>query len=114
MNYPSISQEPSIHIGAYTSVSPADIIFCEGDRNYTHVHFARRPMLTLSITMRILHERLGEANFLRVSRSALVNKAAIAQFDKEEVVLRNGLVLPIARRRRSHVRKSLKGKYLEK
>jgi DNA-binding LytR/AlgR family response regulator len=108
MNYPAVSQEPSIHIGAYTRVSPTEIVFCEGDRNYTHVHFARRPMLTLSITMRILHERLGEANFLRVSRSVLVNKFAIAQFNADAVVLRNGLVLPIARRRRSHVHKSMK------
>ncbi|MPR33478.1 LytR/AlgR family response regulator transcription factor [Salmonirosea aquatica] len=108
MNCPRISQESSIHIGGYTKVSPAEIVFCEGDRNYTHVHFARRPMLTLSITMRILHERLGEANFLRVSRSALVNKGAVIQFNEDNVILCNGFVLPIARRRRSYVRRLLR------
>ncbi|WP_373514674.1 LytR/AlgR family response regulator transcription factor [Persicitalea sp.] len=107
MNYPPIAQEPSVHIGAYTSVPPTEIIFCEGDRNYTHVHFAHRPMMTLSVTMRVLHERLGEANFLRVNRSALVNKAAIAEMDADAVVLHNGLVLPVARRRLSFVRRSL-------
>jgi two-component system LytT family response regulator len=109
MNYSPIYQEPSIHIGAYTSVSPAEIIFCEGDRNYTHVHFIERPRMTLSVTMRVLQERLGEADFLRVNRSALVNKAAVFQFNEDHVILRNGRVLPVARRRRSYVRSLLRG-----
>lgn len=108
MNYPSLSREPSVHIGAYTRVLPTEIVFCEGDRNYTHVHFAHRPKMTLSITMRILHERLGESQFLRINRSTLVNRDSIAGYEGHGVVLRNGLVIPVARRRRGYVRKSMK------
>ncbi len=89
---------------------PTEILFCEGDRNYTHVHFAHRPKLTLSITMRILHERLGESQFLRISRSTLVNRDSIAGYEGYEVVLRNGLLLPVSRRRREYVRKVLQEK----
>lgn len=98
----------SVHIGAHTYAQVKEIIYCEGDRNYSHVHFIRRPSLMLSITLRVLHERLGERGFLRVSRSAVVNLDYIAHYNGREVVLRNGLVIPIARRRRKEVELMLK------
>lgn len=99
----------NVHIGAHTSVPTTEILFCESDRNYTQVHFADRPKLTLSVTLRIIHERLGKEGFLRVSRSALVNKEAIAAYDGQQVVLSDGVVLPVARRRRRFVRLTLHG-----
>ena len=83
-------------------------MYCQGDRNYSHVHFIRRPSLMLSITLRVLHERLGEQGFLRISRSAVVNLDFIAHYDGREIILRNGQVLPIARRRRKEVESVLK------
>ncbi len=91
------------------AVPAAEIVFCKGDRNYTQVYFSDRPKLTLSVTLRILHERLGEEGFLRVSRSALVNKEAIAEYDGQQLVLLDGKTLPVARRRRRHVRLTLRG-----
>ncbi|MPR33642.1 LytR/AlgR family response regulator transcription factor [Salmonirosea aquatica] len=107
MNHFSLSQHPGVHIGAHTRVQITEIVYCEGDRNYTHVHFVRRPKLTLSVTMRVLHERLGEQGFLRISRSAVVNLDYIAHYDSRQVILRNGLALPIARRRRKQVQSAL-------
>ncbi|GHB53127.1 LytR/AlgR family response regulator transcription factor [Persicitalea jodogahamensis] len=109
MNPSLLSQQGNVHIGAYTAVSAAQIVFCEGDRNYTQVYFSDRPKLTLSVTLRILHERLGEEGFLRVSRSALVNKEAIAEYDGQQLVLLDGKILPVARRRRRYVRLTLRG-----
>lgn len=97
----------SLHLGRDTRVLAEEILFCEGDRNYTHVHFRLLPKLTLSVTLRILHERLGESDFLRPNRSMIINKACISQFDGYEILLRNGLVIPIARRRRRFVRQNL-------
>lgn len=103
MNYQTLSQESSIHIGAYTRVQRTEIVYCEGDGNYSHVHFVRRPTLMLSVTMRLLHERLGEASFLRVSRSTVVNKKCIVHYDGREILLNNGMLIPVARRRRKKV-----------
>jgi len=89
-----------------------EIIYCEGDRNYSHVHFARRPTLLLSSTLRILHQRLGEQGFLRISRSAVVNLDYIVHYDGQEVILQNGLTLSIARRRRKQVAAILKPFFL--
>ncbi|WP_373515262.1 LytTR family DNA-binding domain-containing protein [Persicitalea sp.] len=109
MNSSTNPQPASVHIGAHTAVPAAEVVFCQGDRNYTQVHFADRPKLTLSVTLRIIHERLGKEGFLRVSRSALVNKEAIAEYDGQQVILFDGLVLPVARRRRRFVRLTLRG-----
>ncbi len=107
MNTSPPSPQVSVHINTHIAVPAAEIVFCEGDRNYTQVHFADRPKLTLSVTLRIIHERLGEDGFLRVSRSALVNKEAIAEYDGQQVVLFDGIILPVARRRRKYVRLKL-------
>ena len=103
MNCQSLSPESTIHIGAHTRVQRAEIVYCEGDRNYTHVHFIRRPTLMLSITMRLLHERIGEAGFLRVSRSIVVNKECIKHYDGREILLCNGVTISVARRRRKEI-----------
>lgn len=108
MNYQPHFPESSIHIGAHTRVQRAEIVYCEGDRNYTHVYFVRRPTLMLSITMRLLHERIGEAGFLRVSRSIVVNKECIKHYDGLKILLCNGVVIPVARRRRKEVGLTLK------
>ncbi len=108
MNLQSLAQQSSVHIGAHTYAHVKEILYCAGDRNYSQVHFLRKPTLMLSITLRILHERLGEQGFLRVSRSAVVNLDYITDYDGREVILRNGLVLPVARRRRKQVELILK------
>ncbi len=108
MNPLSLSPQSGIHIGANTFAQVKEIIYCEGDRNYSHVHFLQQPTLILSITLRILHERLGEQGFLRVNRSAVVNMDYIAHYDGREITLHNGQVLPIARRRRKQVELTLK------
>jgi len=41
----------SLNLGGHTHVLAADILFCEGDRNYTHVYFKQLPKLTLSVTL---------------------------------------------------------------
>lgn len=107
MNYPTIFHKPGIRLGRKNNVALTEIILCEGDGNYTHVHFVDRPKLTLSVTLGILHERLGEGQFLRINRSTLVNRDCIVCYEGHEVVLRNGLVIPVARRRREYVERML-------
>jgi DNA-binding LytR/AlgR family response regulator len=108
MNHYPFFQESGVFIGAHTYAQVKEIIYCEGDRNYSHVHFLQQPTLMLSITLRILHERLGEQGFLRVNRSAVVNMDYIMHYDGREIILNNGLVLSIARRRRKQVELTLK------
>lgn len=104
----SMQPQPHVHIGGYTHVHAKDILFCEGDSNYSHVHFANgRRVVMVASTLGILEARLADRGFIRVNRSALINPEYIRGYDKYEVELTDGRMVPIARRRRSVVRHQL-------
>lgn len=97
-----------VHIGGYMHVYARDILYCEGDSNYSHIHFANgRRQIMVANTLGTLETRLSGRGFIRVNRSALVNPDYIRGYDKFEIELLDGSVLPIARRRRTDVRNQL-------
>ncbi len=107
MNITSLSiphPQNAVHIGGYEHAQPEEIVLCKGDSNYTHVHFTNGRKLTVATTLKIIQERLAAQDFVRVNRSGLINKDHIARYDRDEITLTNGTVLPIARRRRRAVR----------
>ena len=98
----------SVPIGAHEYAHPADILYCQGDRNYSHVHLTNGHCIVVSLTLSVLEERLAVGNFLRVNRSQLVNKQHIEQYDGLSITLTNGTDMEVARRRRGSVRISLR------
>ncbi len=96
-----------VHLGSYEYELPDDILYCEGDRNYTYVHFVGGRKTFVSTTLGILEARLARRCFKRVNRSYLVNADHILDYDRDEVTLVDGRILPIARRRRVAVRQWL-------
>jgi DNA-binding LytR/AlgR family response regulator len=102
-----ISPASCIHIGGYAHVPAEEILFCQGDSNYTHVHFVKRHKMTVATTLGILEERLIAEGFVRVNRSELVNRHHIENYDGYQITLTNGTTLPISRRRRKGVRQLL-------
>lgn len=108
MNQLPRSYSPTcIHIGGYAHVQAEDILFCQGDSNYTHVHFVKKHKMTVATTLGILEERLTAEGFVRVNRSELVNRNHIENYDGYQITLSNGATLPISRRRRKGVRQCL-------
>ncbi len=104
MNTPSLFiPENAVHIGGFEHAQPEEIVLCKGDSNYTHVHFTNGHKITVATTLKIIQERLATQGFVRVNRSGLINKDHIARYDRDEITLTNGTVLPIARRRRRAV-----------
>ncbi len=107
MNQFQTPSTPGVHIGGYAHVHAEDILFCQGDSNYTHVHFVKRHKMTVATTLGILEERLLAVGFVRVNRSELVNRHHIENYDGYKITLTNGTMLPISRRRRKEVRQQL-------
>ena len=101
-----ISNPPGdfVHIGSYEYALPENILYCEGDRNYTHVHFVNRKRIFVATNLGILESRLVTHGFKRINRSYLVNANHIVNYDRYEITVANGGILPIARRRRVEVR----------
>lgn len=72
--------EPYINIGGRQFVLPNDIIFFEGDVNYSRAHFINGKKMTVATTLKICEERFRPFNFFRVHKGFLVNMGYIKKF----------------------------------
>ena len=77
-----------------------DVLYCEGNVNYTHVHLISGKPKMLARTLLTVENRISSDSFVRISRKHLVNRKFITEIGVDYVVLRNDLILPISRRRR--------------
>jgi DNA-binding LytR/AlgR family response regulator len=78
-----------------------EIVFLQGDTNYTNFIFKHRRQHTVAYSLKHFEEILRSEGFLRIHRSYLVNSQFIKSTDLRElvVVLMDGRELKVARRR---------------
>jgi two-component system, LytTR family, response regulator len=84
----------------------ANIVYLEATGNYTHIHLANDKPLLASKTLKEFEDILPADQFFRIHNASLVNVAAIKKYTKGElgqVVLSNGTVLDVARRRKDEL-----------
>lgn len=87
---------------------PSEILYCEGENNYTRFTFIKhRPML-VSKTLGEYEDLLDEHGFLRIHKSSLVNAKYVLKVDKEGVLMNDGKQLSISKRRKELVTATLK------
>lgn len=92
------------------AVAPADIAWCQADDNYTALHLADERRLVSARTLKDYDEMLSPLGFIRVHKSALVNRRHVVGIDGEgRVRLRNGVRVEISRRRLEEVTMALRG-----
>jgi DNA-binding LytR/AlgR family response regulator len=90
-----------IILGKYTTLFSNEILFFEGDINYTWIHYSiNSNKKVLSKTLSEIEGKISSENFVRVSRKHLVNRKFIVEIGKDFLVLSDKTVLPISRRRR--------------
>lgn len=90
-------------LGHKTKLFANEILFFEGDVNYTWIHFHSGKLRVIAKTLLHIEGRTKPENFIRVSRKHLVNRKFIAQIERDCVVLSDKTVLPISRRRRGSI-----------
>jgi two-component system, LytTR family, response regulator len=84
----------------------ADIIYLEATSNYTYIYLANEKPLLASKTLKEFEDILPPHQFFRIHNASLVNMAAIKKYNKGEggqVVLANGTLLDVARRRKEEL-----------
>lgn len=81
-------------------IIPPDIIRIEADQNYSVLYLESGEKLTLAKTLKQFEEMLDSYNFLRPCRSHLINRRFLSKVSATQVTLKNGLNLPISRRRK--------------
>ncbi len=82
------------------------IVCCESDRNYTRIHLADKSSLLISRTLKDIEQMLPHPNFLRIHHSYLVNITHVKEYyrgEGGEVVLANGIQLPVSRSRKDEL-----------
>jgi two-component system LytT family response regulator len=101
-------------VGAREIVIPwADVTLLAAEGVYATVHAAGRRYLVRR-SLDDLARSLGPAGFVRVHRSVLVRRIAIAELRlapatrRRELVLRSGTVVPVSRRRHAAVARALR------
>lgn len=92
------------------AVSPEQIAWCEADNNYTALHLLDDRRFISARTLKDYDEMLSPFGFIRVHKSALVNRTHVEGIDGEgRVRLRNGVRVEVSRRRLEEVIRELRG-----
>ena len=81
-----------------------DIVFLEGSNNYTNIYTYSNQKTVVSRTLKDFEEMLPEESFLRIHHSHIINKNFVEKYIRGEggqVVMKNGVVLDIAKRKKS-------------
>ena len=82
-------------------LSLKDILFIEGDRNYSNIYLINNKKELVSKTLSNLEELLEDKGFFRCHKSFLVNKSHIKNDTKSfEIKLTNNITIPISRRKK--------------
>ncbi len=90
-------------IGSKTKLFSNEILFFEGDVNYTWVHFISGKQTVIARTLLHIQQKTEHENFVRINRKYLVNRKFIVEIGENFVVLTDKTVLSISRRRRGNI-----------
>lgn len=91
------------------AIDPADITWCQADDNYTALHLADERRLIAARTLMDYDRMLSPLGFIRVHKSALVNRRHVDGIDGEgRVRMRNGTRVEVSRRRLEEVTRELR------
>lgn len=89
--------------------APDEILYCEGENNYTRFIFTKNKPMLVSKTLGEYEDLLTEHGFLRIHKSHLVNANYVSKVDREGTVLMtDGRQLTISKRRKEMVMSKLK------
>jgi two-component system LytT family response regulator len=93
-------------------VTLSDIIYIEGDRNYTKIHLHQKPYLFTSKTLGQYEEQLNFLPFYRMHKSYLVNLDYAQHIESGNIMLlKNGLELQISRNKKEELIRIMKSDF---
>lgn len=103
MNQSAPSQRITInHAKGFKIVDPSDIMYLEGEGNYTKIYFSDGSQYVDTRSLGIYESILDPKKFFRIHKSHIVNVLCVSEFlnvDGSFVVMKNGAKLTISRLR---------------
>jgi len=94
--------------GLFHKINLTDIIFIEGKKDYVKFHCKSNITYTTLQNLSSLEDKLIEFSFLRIHKSYIISTFNIAKYNNNEVILNNGIALPISRMKKMEVINVLK------
>ena len=103
-NNPNAFEKMSISaIDGIYFINIRDIIRCEAEDNYTHIHLRGGDRITASKTIKAYEDMLSGVNFYRVHKRHLINLNFMVKFVKGDggyLIMEDGKQIEVSRRRR--------------
>lgn len=93
------------HKDRMVKIMLADILYVEADRNYCRI-YTRNKEYVLSITLKVMKEKVPSRLFIRIHRSFIVNIAQVDEVTEDEVIV-TGKSIPLGAGMRELLMKSL-------
>ena len=93
-------------------INTEDIIYCQGQSNYTDIYMANGKVITSSQTLKTYEDMLTDKHFFRVHKSYLINLHHINMYRRGEggiAIMSNGDEIEIARRSKTSFLNLFKG-----
>jgi len=86
----------------YNIVDLEDVMYLEGDDNYTSFHLIRHQKVVVSKTLKEYESLLSDLGFFRIHKSSIINFVHLRNINKDngvDVVMSDGRSLAVSRRR---------------
>ncbi len=80
-------------------IDTADVLYCQADDNYTHIHLTDGSSKLVSKTLGYFETQLKKNGFVRIHKSYIVNISAVKSYHKGKggtLVLKNGKSLAVS------------------
>mgnify|MGYP000270938701 CR=1 FL=1 len=95
-------------------IDPRQILLIESDNSYSEISLVNDKKLVVTRSIKEFDELLSNRYFFRIHNKYIVNLTCIESFSLEEggiVILKNGISLPVSRRRLKTFREALRQKF---
>lgn len=93
-------------LAQFANLRPADILYLQGDVNYTFLHLTNGKKLHSARTLKVFEQHFADQPFVRVHKTYLINPQHVASFG-QQVCLSDGTSIRPSRRLESKVRRWL-------
>ncbi len=110
--FPVLNETPihprlCLHVGGIARmVDATNIVYLQSEVNYTRIFLKDGKSYLESKTLKYFNAILGDPEFIRIHKSYLVNRTQVVSITPDYVLLRNGIELPLSRRKRRVLKKN--------
>ncbi|UBM59846.1 LytTR family DNA-binding domain-containing protein [Marinilongibacter aquaticus] len=89
--------------GKIVFLKPDEVLYCEGDGNYTSVFLENGEKFFVTQTLKKMEERLQGDEFFRIHNSYIINLTKVREYIKNDalVIMTDGRNIPVSRNKKS-------------